>query len=93
MEPIPNGKSLSCVITGQTPPAFFGREIRLPCDLQFDSKPSETEAIGDEYVENFLKKLNSIHEDVCSNLQIASDKIKEWYNINAQAGGYQAGDL
>lgn len=49
--------------------------------------------VGDEYVENFRKKLNSIYGNVRSNTQIASDKMKERYHINVQAGVYQLGDL
>lgn len=49
--------------------------------------------VGNEDVENLLEKSNSIHKNVRSNIQIASDNMKERYDINAQTGGYQPGDL
>lgn len=61
---------------------LFGQETRLPCVLQFSFKPSENWMVGDEYVENLPKKLNSIHENARSSIQIGSDKMKErYYNI------------
>ena len=50
--------------TGQTPACvMFGREVRLPCDLQFGSKPGE-EVAGDDYVSKLKNKMHNIHENV-----------------------------
>lgn len=63
------------------------------CDLQFGFRPSENGVISNAYVENFRKRMNSIHKNVPNDIQIVSVKMKEWYDVNAQAGEYQPGDL
>ena len=79
--------------TGQTPAnILFGRELRLPCDLVFGSKPGEDLA-GEDYVTCLRKRMDGIHERVRSNIQDASDKMKDHYDIRAEKGGYQPGDL
>lgn len=64
--------------TSQTSAAVsFGREMRLPCDFLFDSKPRESKVVGGE---NLRNKLNSTHENVRSSIQISSDKMKKRYD-------------
>lgn len=75
--------------SGQNPAeVLFGDESRLPFELKFGSKPSESDLAGNKYIENPRKKLNSIK--VCKNkysiVHIISDKMKERYGINTQAG-------
>ena len=64
----------------------------MPCDLVFGSKPGEDLA-GEDYVTCLRKRMDDIHERVRSNIQDASDKMKDHYEIRAEKGGYQPGDL
>lgn len=79
--------------TGHSPAnILFGRELRLPCDLQFGIRPEE-ELADDDYVTNLRRRMNGIHEEVRSNLQEASERMKERYDVKAEKGGYHPGDL
>lgn len=74
--------------TGQTPARIlFGRELRLPCDLVFRCKP------GEDYVSELRRKMDDIHQEVRSHIQIASDRMKERYDIQAKEHQYAKGDL
>lgn len=54
--------------TGQTPAnILFGRELRLPCDLVFGSKPGEDLA-GEDYVKELRRRMDDIHEQVRTNI-------------------------
>ena len=79
--------------TGQTPAnILFGRELRLPCDLIFGSKPGEDLA-GEDYVTDLRRRMDDIHEQVRTNIQGASDRMKDQYDVKAEKGGYQPGNL
>lgn len=79
--------------TGQSPAnILFGRELRLPCDLVFGSKPGEDLA-GEDYVTDLRRRMDDTHEQVRRNMQDASDRMKDHYDIRAEKGGYQPGDL
>jgi hypothetical protein len=79
--------------TGQTPAnILFGRELRLPCDLVFGSKPGEDLA-GEDYVTDLRRRMDDIHEQVRTNIQASSGRMKDQYDIKAEKGGYQPGDL
>lgn len=71
---------------------LFGRELRLPCDLQFGIKPGEDVA-GEDYVSKLRAKMEDIHERVRSNIQSASDRMKENYDVKADDRQYQEGDF
>ncbi|KAJ8938634.1 hypothetical protein NQ318_015933 [Aromia moschata] len=78
--------------TGQTPASIvMGRELRLPCDLKFGCTPGEDVA-GEDYVSTLRQRMDDIHERVRSNIQGASDRMKETYDINANDGRYQPGN-
>ncbi|KAJ8939199.1 hypothetical protein NQ318_019440 [Aromia moschata] len=75
--------------TGQTPASIvMGRELRLPCDLKFGCTPGDDVA-GEDYVSTLRQRMDDIHERVRSNIQGASDRMKETYDINANDGRYQ----
>lgn len=79
--------------TGETPACImFGREVRLPCDLEFGCKPG-VEIAGEDYVSRLKGRLHYVHERVRRNLQIASDRMKTRYDTKAAEGGYEVGDL
>lgn len=71
---------------------IFGRELRLPCDLAFGSRPEENLA-GEDYVTQLRQQMDEIHETVRSNIQDTSERMKERYDIKADQGGYHPGDL
>ncbi|KAJ8934683.1 hypothetical protein NQ318_015152 [Aromia moschata] len=78
--------------TGQTPASIvMGRELRLPCDLKFGCTPGDDVA-GEDYVSTLRQRMDDIHERVRSNIQGASDRMKETYDINANDGRYQPGN-
>ncbi|POS82770.1 hypothetical protein EPUL_005785, partial [Erysiphe pulchra] len=79
--------------TGQTPAnVIFGREVRLPCDLQFGIRPNEDIA-GEDYVATLRRRMDDIHERVRTNINAASDRMKERYDVKAEKGGYNPGEL
>ncbi|KAJ8936523.1 hypothetical protein NQ318_022611 [Aromia moschata] len=69
----------------------MGRELRLPCDLKFGCTPGDDVA-GEDYVSTLRQRMDDIHERVRSNIQGASDRMKETYDINANDGRYQPGN-
>ncbi|KAJ8942066.1 hypothetical protein NQ318_004091 [Aromia moschata] len=69
----------------------MGRELRLPCDLKFGCTPGDDVA-GEDYVSTLRQRMDDIHERVLSNIQGASDRMKETYDINANDGRYQPGN-
>ncbi|KAJ8948860.1 hypothetical protein NQ318_013513, partial [Aromia moschata] len=78
--------------TGQTPASIvMGRELRLTCDLKFGCTPGDDVA-GEDYVSTLRQRMDDIHERVRSNIQGASDRMKETYDINANDGRYQPGN-
>ncbi|KAJ8946378.1 hypothetical protein NQ318_011784 [Aromia moschata] len=78
--------------TGQTPASIvMGRELRLPCDLKFGCTPGDDVA-GEDYVSTLRQRMDDIHERVRSNIQGASGRMKETYDINANDGRYQPGN-
>lgn len=78
--------------TGQTPAKIlFGREMRLPCDLEFGCRPGEDVA-GEDYVVQLRRRMDDMHELVRSHLQIASDRMKKRYDTQAEEGGFKEGD-
>ncbi|KAJ8941537.1 hypothetical protein NQ318_010305 [Aromia moschata] len=78
--------------TGQTPASIvMGRELRLPCDLKFGCTPGDDVA-GEDYVSTLRQRMDDIHERVRSNIQGASNRMKETYDISANDGRYQPGN-
>jgi len=79
--------------TGQTPASIvFGRQLRLPCDLQFGLKPG-TDVTGEDYVSQLRERLHETHERVRQRIGLASTKMKTFYDRQAAEGGYSTGDL
>ncbi|KAJ8933818.1 hypothetical protein NQ318_022686 [Aromia moschata] len=78
--------------SGQTPASIvMGRELHRPCDLKFGCTPGDDVA-GEDYVSTLRQRMDDIHERVRSNIQGASDRMKETYDINANDGRYQPGN-
>ncbi|KAJ8983830.1 hypothetical protein NQ317_008956 [Molorchus minor] len=62
------------------------------CLKRFGCPPGEDVA-GEDYVTTLRRRMDDIHDQVRSNIQSASDRMKETYDIGAQNDGYQSGDL
>ncbi|KAJ8971025.1 hypothetical protein NQ317_001901 [Molorchus minor] len=62
------------------------------CLKRFGCPPGEDIA-GEDYVTTLRRRMDDIHDQVRSNIQSASDRMKETYDIGAQNDGYQSGDL
>ncbi|KAJ8974731.1 hypothetical protein NQ317_004054 [Molorchus minor] len=75
------------------------RKIGTPLDLNDGClkrvlENGEGEDIaGEDYVTTLRRRMDDIHDQVRSNIQSASDRMKETYDIGAQNDGYQSGDL
>ncbi|KAJ8933795.1 hypothetical protein NQ318_001525 [Aromia moschata] len=63
----------------------------LRCDLKFDCTPGDDMA-REDYVSTLRQRMDDIHERVRSNIQGASDRMKETYDINANDGRCQPGN-
>ncbi|XP_050507422.1 uncharacterized protein LOC126885038 [Diabrotica virgifera virgifera] len=80
--------------TGQTPTCLMlGREVRLPCDLEFGCRPSEEHVAGEEYVDRLKLRMNNIHEFARQHIQIASDRMKDQYDSRCKNESFEIGDL
>ncbi|UYV63183.1 K02A2.6-like [Cordylochernes scorpioides] len=79
--------------TGQTPAKImFGRELRLPCDLEFGS-PGEPPAEVTDYVNNLRSILLETHELVRAKIRTASHRMKTRYDQRANHDGFRQNDL
>ena len=78
--------------TGESPSnILFGRELRLPCDLQFGAAPEAGQSIN-EYVANLRDRLHTVHNEVRANVKLATERMKTRYDLRANSAGFQAGD-
>ncbi|UYV65170.1 K02A2.6-like, partial [Cordylochernes scorpioides] len=79
--------------TRQTPAKImFGRELRLPCDLEFGS-PGEPPAEVTDYVNNLRSILLETHELVRAKIRTASHRMKTRYDQRANHDGFRQNDL
>ncbi|KAJ8949281.1 hypothetical protein NQ318_022797 [Aromia moschata] len=62
-----------------------------PVTWKFGCTPGDDVA-GEDYVSTLRQRMDDIHERVRSNIQGASDRMKETYDINANDGRYQPGN-
>jgi transposase InsO family protein len=78
--------------TGETPSnILFGRELRLPCDLQFGSAPAMEHSVSD-YVVELQEKLSSVHNGVRNKIKLSSDRMKARYDLRANSTGFKEGE-
>ncbi|UYV69434.1 K02A2.6-like, partial [Cordylochernes scorpioides] len=79
--------------TGQTPAKImFGRELRLPCDLEFGS-PGEPPTEVTDYVNNLRSILLETLELVRAKIRTASHRMKTRYDQRANHDGFRQIDL
>jgi hypothetical protein len=78
--------------TGLTPASLvFGQELRLPCDLLFGVPPDRGRTMIDHAVD-LVDHLKDIHPYARQHLNLASDRMKTWYDKIANSTGYHEGD-
>ncbi|UYV78481.1 K02A2.6-like [Cordylochernes scorpioides] len=76
-------------ITGQTPAKImFGRELRLPCDLEFGS-PEELPAEVAGYVNNLRGLLLETHELVGTKIRMAGHRMRTRYYQRTNHDGFK----
>ncbi|UYV62133.1 K02A2.6-like, partial [Cordylochernes scorpioides] len=79
--------------TGQTPAkVMFGRELRLPCDLEFGT-PGGPPVEVTSYVGELRGVLSETHKLVREKIQLASHRMKTHYDIKANHEGFKENDL
>ncbi|UYV63465.1 K02A2.6-like [Cordylochernes scorpioides] len=71
---------------------MFGRELRLPCDLEFGS-PEKPPAEVADYVNNLRSLLLETHELVRAKIHKASHRMKTRYDQRANHDGFRQNDL
>ncbi|UYV61797.1 K02A2.6-like, partial [Cordylochernes scorpioides] len=79
--------------TGQTPAkVMFGRELRLPCDLEFGT-PGGPPVEVTSYVGELRGVLSETHKLVREKIQLASHRMKTHYDLKANHEGFKENDL
>ncbi|UYV64719.1 K02A2.6-like [Cordylochernes scorpioides] len=79
--------------TGQTPAkVMFGRELRLPCDLEFGT-PGGPPVEVTSYVGELRGVLSETHKLVREKIQLASHRMKTHYDLKANHEGFKESDL
>jgi len=72
---------------------MFGREIRLPLDVELDSVNTEGATTADEYMRKIIPKIKLIHEVAAENVKDSQSVYKERCNKSATETNYQPGDV
>ncbi|UYV63086.1 K02A2.6-like, partial [Cordylochernes scorpioides] len=79
--------------TGQTPAkVMFGRELRLPCDLEFGTSGGPPVEVT-SYVGELRGVLSETHKLVREKIQLASHRMKTHYDLKANHEGFKENDL
>lgn len=77
---------------GETPCfMMMGREATLPVDLLYGAHNSEQKSVN-EYVNDFITRLETVHEVVRDRLLSASERQKKRYDISSTQTKYKIGD-
>ena len=82
--------------TGVTPAKLtMGRQLRLPLDLLLGPAPKgqEPKVTKDEYLAKLQQGLQVAHSFARTRLNVTTDRMKTWYNLDATARMLEAGDV
>ena len=81
--------------TRQTPACLiFGRELNLPLDLLYGRPPEpERPEKMDNYVQELQEKLKDIHKFPRARMQIASERMKQRYDVGTSRKIFESEDL
>ena len=75
-----------------SPARLFGRELKLPIDLVY-GRPIEERPNGiTPYAEDLLKTLEDIHDFARKRLELASDRMKSYYDSKCSQCQFKNGD-
>ena len=80
--------------TKETPAnVMFGRELNLPIDLLYGRPPSEKNMDTYDYVSNLKRRMANVHEFARIRMQVASDRMKRKYDIQASKDVFEVDEL
>ena len=74
---------------------MLGRNLRLPADLVFGWPPQEnvvTQLTQEGYSWNLANHIDAVHEFARQNIQIASNQMKQYYDLKCDVQLYSSGD-
>ena len=71
---------------------MLGRQIRLPIDLALGIPETRISVCESDYAYQLEKQLVSIHDFARKHMQIASNRMKQYYDRNANFTEFQVGD-
>ncbi|GFX43575.1 retrovirus-related Pol polyprotein from transposon 412 [Trichonephila clavipes] len=73
------------------PQCFFGRDLRLPCDLLF-GRPPDTPSSPEEYVQNLQARFEDVHNLARERINLRTEKMKTRYDTKATGHQFKEGD-
>ena len=71
---------------------MLGRNVRLPVDLLFGHPEEEREPSPLEYIAHLQERIDKVHHYARANIQIASERMKEYYDTKADCVTFSRGD-
>ena len=71
---------------------MLGRQIRLPIDLALGIPETRISVCESDYAYQLEKQLVSIHDFARKHMQIASNRMKQYYDRNANFTEFEVGD-
>ena len=71
---------------------MFGRELKLPIDLLYGRPAEERRGSVTPYAENLLKTLEDTHDFARRRLELASDRMKSYYDSKCSQRQIRIGD-
>ena len=79
--------------TGCTPAkVMFGRDLRLPVDLLLGHPEEDVLSSGVDYTRELCEKLELVHRYASNHLKMASDRMKQRYDLLQNGVSLSAGD-
>ena len=79
--------------TGCTPAnVIFGRDLRLPVDLLLSRPEEEVLSSAVDYTGDLCEKLKRVHHYARNHLKLASDRMKQRYDLFQSGSSLPAGD-
>ncbi|GFW94963.1 hypothetical protein TNCV_1464611 [Trichonephila clavipes] len=73
------------------PQCFFGRDLRLPCDLLF-GRPPDTPSSPEEYVQNLQARFEDVPNLARERINLRTEKMKTRYDTKATGHQFKEGD-